>query len=235
MTSLEDHKLDADELRSLILMSKRPRVKEVLQRELLNVQQEMALIKHDETSHQAHQEEKPGESEATGEPKKSKPSCYTTSITSYAWDQSDKFVKIYITLPGVENLAKEKITSKFTRNSMDVIVYDLDGKNHQLKIIRLLHGIVVEGSYVKVKSGSILIMMKKEKEKEKWEDVCRKGTAKSSRDIASGSDDKEKDPQASIMEMMKKMYDEGDDEMKRTLNKAWMESREKATTGTMDA
>lgn len=234
MTSLEDHKLDADELRSLILMSRRPRVKEVLQRELVNVEQEMALIKHDETSHQTHQEEKLGEQETAAEPKKTKPLCYTTSITSYAWDQSDKFVKIYITLSGVEKLHKEKITSTFTKNSMDVIVHDLDGKNHQLKIVRLFSGIVPEESYVKVKSGSLLVMMKKEKEKEKWEDVCRKVTAKSSRDFASGSDDKTKDPQESIMELMKKMYDEGDDEMKRTLNKAWMESREKATSGSMD-
>ncbi|XP_031563903.1 calcyclin-binding protein-like [Actinia tenebrosa] len=229
MASLEDHKLDADEIRSLISMSRRTRVKEVLQRELLNVEQEMALIKHDEMSHQAHREIKAEQPETTGEPKKLKPCSYTTSITSYAWDQSDKFVKVYITLPGVEKLSKEKIASKFTGNSMDVKVYDLDGKNYQLKIIRLFHGIVSEESYVKVKSGSLLVMMKKEKEKEKWEDVCKKVTAKSSRDFASGFDDKAKDPQESIMELMKKMYDEGDDEMKRTLNKAWTESREKAT------
>lgn len=29
------------------------------------------------------------------------------------------------------------------------------------------------------------------------------------------------------MNMMKKMYDEGDEEMKRTIAKAWTESREK--------
>jgi len=32
--------------------------------------------------------------------------------------------------------------------------------------------------------------------------------------------DKE-DPQASMMNMMKKMYDEGDDDMKRMMTKAW--------------
>ena len=35
------------------------------------------------------------------------------------------------------------------------------------------------------------------------------------------------DPQANIMNMMKNMYDEGDDEMKRTIAKAWTESRDK--------
>lgn len=33
------------------------------------------------------------------------------------------------------------------------------------------------------------------------------------------------------MNLMKKMYEEGDDEMKRTIAKAWTESREKAEKG----
>ena len=37
------------------------------------------------------------------------------------------------------------------------------------------------------------------------------------------------DPSASIMELMKNMYQEGDDDMKRTIAKAWTESQEKKT------
>ena len=43
--------------------------------------------------------------------------------------------------------------------------------------------------------------------------------------------DASKDPSAGLMDMMKKMYDEGDDEMKRTINKAWSESRSKEGGG----
>lgn len=39
--------------------------------------------------------------------------------------------------------------------------------------------------------------------------------------------DKEADPQAGLMNMMKKMYEEGDEEMKRTIAKAWTESQDK--------
>ena len=46
--------------------------------------------------------------------------------------------------------------------------------------------------------------------------VCRKPAAPSS-----------DDPNAGLMDMMKQMYDDGDDEMKRTIAKAWTESREK--------
>lgn len=37
------------------------------------------------------------------------------------------------------------------------------------------------------------------------------------------------DPNASLMNMMKKMYDEGDDEMKRTIRKSWYEGQQKKT------
>ena len=48
-----------------------------------------------------------------------------------------------------------------------------------------------------------------------------------------GDLDKDKDPSESLMDLMKKMYDEGDDEMKRTIAKAWTESREKQAAGSM--
>jgi len=44
----------------------------------------------------------------------------------------------------------------------------------------------------------------------------------------------DEDPQAGIMNLMKKMYDEGDDDMKRTIAKAWTESREKQGPGMGD-
>ncbi|RWR97408.1 calcyclin-binding protein [Cinnamomum micranthum f. kanehirae] len=37
--------------------------------------------------------------------------------------------------------------------------------------------------------------------------------------------DKEKDPMAGIMDLMKNMYEDGDEEMKRTIAKAWSDAR----------
>lgn len=42
------------------------------------------------------------------------------------------------------------------------------------------------------------------------------------------------DPSQGLMNILKKIYSEGDDEMKRTLNKAWTESQEKRRGDTMD-
>ena len=39
--------------------------------------------------------------------------------------------------------------------------------------------------------------------------------------------DENVDPNESLMTLMKQMYEDGDDEMKRTITKAWTESRDK--------
>ena len=43
--------------------------------------------------------------------------------------------------------------------------------------------------------------------------------------------DKDEDPGVGLMKLMQKMYDDGDDEMKRTIKKAWHESQEKRMKG----
>ena len=42
-----------------------------------------------------------------------------------------------------------------------------------------------------------------------------------------GEDNASSDPNNALMSIMKKMYDTGDPEMKRTIQKAWMEGQEK--------
>lgn len=39
------------------------------------------------------------------------------------------------------------------------------------------------------------------------------------------------DPSEGLMSVLKKIYTDGDDEMKRTINKAWVESQDKKTKG----
>ena len=46
--------------------------------------------------------------------------------------------------------------------------------------------------------------------------------------------DKDEDPGVGLMKLMKQMYNDGDDEMKRTIAKAWHESQEKRAKGIDD-
>ncbi|XP_014437169.1 calcyclin-binding protein isoform X2 [Pelodiscus sinensis] len=93
---------------------------------------------------------------------------YTVKINSYGWDQSDKFVKIYITLNGVQQLPAENVQVHFTERSFDLLVKNLNGKNYSMTFNNLLKPISVEGSSRKIKTDMILVLCKK-KQDEKWD------------------------------------------------------------------
>ncbi|XP_041445254.1 calcyclin binding protein L homeolog isoform X2 [Xenopus laevis] len=144
------------------------------------------------------------------------------------WDQSDKFVKIYITLKGVQNISADNLQVHFSERSFELLVNDLNGKNHTMTVNNLLKPISPEGSTKKVKTDTVLIMCRKKSE-QKWEFLTQ--VEKQTKEKEKPPLDTDGDPSAGLMNVLKKIYDEGDDEMKRTLNKAWVESREKQMKG----
>lgn len=86
---------------------------------------------------------------------------YESEITNYAWDQSDKFVKLFIGLDGVQNATEENVIVTFTANSILLKVADVQGKDYRFAINNLLHEIDVAASYRKIKTNSIAIYAKK--------------------------------------------------------------------------
>lgn len=91
----------------------------------------------------------------------------------------------------------------------------------------------VSKSRYRVSSSSgdrITITMKKKEGDEHWIHLTSKKLAlgaDSSSSPRAGADD----PAASLMDMMKQMYDEGDDTMKKTIGEAMMKSRSGAAVG----
>ncbi|KAH9377665.1 hypothetical protein HPB48_000523 [Haemaphysalis longicornis] len=148
---------DLAELRALQAGAQRSRVQQVLLVEVRKLETE--LLREKERLGSAT-----GGSSPASQPTQPRSTVFKTKITDYAWDQSDKFVKLYITLPGVHEIPSENVKSVF-------------------------------------------------------------GTRVPKPEMDSG------DPSASLMNMMKQMYDEGDDEMKRTIAKAWTEARDKQQSG----
>lgn len=218
MDKVKELKDTRDEIQSLLSTATRPRVKKLLQDELALVEREI--------NSEEKRTENPNEGEPCAQEKKhavKKPQVTLTKITSYAWDQSSKFVKIYITLPEVETLPEGHVSSKFTSNSLELKVLGLKGKNYQFQMVNLLHPIVPKSSSVKVKTGKLSILLNKSKE-ENWSCLT---AAENKNTKQQAKFDENKDPGDGIMDLMRKMYDEGDDEMKRTIAKAWTESREK--------
>jgi len=79
-----------------------------------------------------------------------------------------------------------------------------------------------KGSF-KLKSNSLLIKMTKQNGGS-WAQLGYKEVQKKSK----GDDEKMKDnPQGAMMDMMKKLYQDGDDDMKRMIAKSWTENQDK--------
>ncbi|XP_060053886.1 calcyclin-binding protein isoform X2 [Erinaceus europaeus] len=154
---------------------------------------------------------------------------YTVKISNYGWDQSDKFVKIYITLTGVHQVPHENVQVHFTERSFDLLVKSLNGKNYSMIVNNLLKPISVEGSSKKVKTDTVLILCKKKVENTRWDYLTQ--VEKECKEKEKPSYDTETDPSEGLMNVLKKIYEDGDDDMKRTINKAWVESREKQAKG----
>ncbi|XP_076829389.1 calcyclin-binding protein [Brachyhypopomus gauderio] len=216
ITGLES---DLEEVARLLETCERKRVKDLLSQEQRRMEKELAQKRL-----QREQQEK----KESGDKTESTLKGYTVKINNYGWDQSEKFVKIYITLKGVHKIPAENVEVKFTERSFSVLVKDLDGKNHQMMINNLLSPIVIEDSSRKVKTDMVLVMCKKTTAK-KWE--CLTQLEKQSKEKDKPSYDENADPGDGLMSMLKKIYSEGDDEMKRTINKAWAESQDKKSKG----
>lgn len=214
------NQLEADlaELGSLLEKAERNRTKDVLTQERKKVEKELSVKKQQKEQLARREQDPSAASKAT----------YTVKITNYAWDQSDKFIKVYLTLKDVHKIPSENVEISFTERSFSVLVKELDGKNHQMNILNLLHPINEKDSYKKIKNDMLLIMCKKQST-QKWE--CLTKAEKQSKDKDKPKVDDNADPSDGLMTMLKKIYDEGDDEMKRTINKAWSESQEKKMKG----
>ncbi|KAH0618240.1 hypothetical protein JD844_017255 [Phrynosoma platyrhinos] len=202
---------DLEEVKELLKKASRKRLHDVLLAEKSKIEREIKNQPPVKQKAEASEEEKPP---LTG---------YTVKINNYAWDQSDKFVKIYITLSEVQHLPAENVHVQFTERSFDLLVKNLNNKNYTMTFNNLLKPISVESSSWKVKTDMVLILCKKKKE-EKWE--CLTQVEKETKEKEKASYDTS-DPSEGLMNLLKKMYAEGDDELKRSINKAWVESREK--------
>lgn len=122
-------------------------------------------------------------------------------------------MKIYIPLEGASD---ENIKSDFQPWSFGLKIHDVDGKNYRCGVQKLNNAILPEKSTVSVKPKRIIVTLKKA-ERSDWKELYFKEDKKPKLDSG-------KDPMSGLMDMMKNMYEEGDDEMKRTIAQAWSEA-----------
>lgn len=157
-------------------------------------------------------------------------------ITDFAWDQggyNSPLVTIYIDLPSVGSV-KQNCDIRFSRSSFDFSVTDLGGKNYRLLQDNLEKDIDPTLSKMTVKKDKVVIKLQKIKGDYSFE-TWTKLTAKKRRGEGDEKD-KKKDPMGGIMDMMKDMYEDGDENMKKIIGEAMMKSQrgEKSSPPSMD-
>ncbi|KAL1524297.1 hypothetical protein AB1Y20_019200 [Prymnesium parvum] len=147
-------------------------------------------------------------------------------ITSMAWDQDSygkepNNVYVYLTsgLDGIGE-AKDRVSCEFSKSSFDLKIHDFGGRNYRLVKTNLDKDIIPHESKVVVKKNRITITLRKAKGAygyDTWMDLVAKRPR---------GDEASKDPSAGIMDMMKQLYEDGDDNMKKMIGETMQKSRQ---------
>lgn len=204
----DEFTLDLEELRNLQTIAKRPRVVSLISSEIRNLEK---LAKEKAPPAVAQH---PAPNTATTK-MTSSPALSYSALSSFSWDQDNDKVKIYLSLEGVQ---EEKMEKNIKPMSIDFKFHGIQGKNYHFAIPKLNKEIVPEQCKVIIKPTRVIITLVKAS-RGNWLDLHYK------EDKLKPNLDKEKDPMAGIMDLMKNMYEEGDEDMKRTIAKAWTDAR----------
>ncbi len=146
-------------------------------------------------------------------------------IENFAWDQGEhnsSLITIYIDdLDGVGALPTENIIFTPTKASFELTINDLNGKNYKLIKDNLEKDIIPEESTIIIKKNKIILKLKKKKGEYSYEHWSSLTSKKPRTDkIESKSD-----PMGGLMDMMKSMYEDGDEQTKKLIGEAMMKSR----------
>ena len=148
--------------------------------------------------------------------------AHLTPVTNYMWDQTNDYVKIYIEIDKKDPISPESIKFQSNDNTSFVCKFG----RYKFTLSRLYKNVdMVKTSEMGVKvskSNRVTITLYKEV-KGNWASLQMQADSLKE----SLAEEKDLDPSASLMRIMKNMYDQGDDDMKRTIAKTWYESQHK--------
>jgi len=145
------------------------------------------------------------------------------NIDNFAWDQGDynsAVVTVYVDLEGVGSV-KDNVKCEFKRDEFDLTVHGLNGKNYRLLKDNLDKDIIPENSKIIIKKDKVVIKLAKVKGEYSYDHWA----ALTSKKTKEKKDASKKDPMGGIMDMMKDMYEDGDDNMKKIIGEAMMKAQ----------
>ncbi|OQR89697.1 hypothetical protein ACHHYP_06106 [Achlya hypogyna] len=221
---------DIKELQGLLQLVKSPRLAEDLRQLLHTKEQTLTKLQAAIPTPAPTPVAAPIASPVVYAPSRANDAEIYTEVSTFGWEDEGygkPKVMVYITsgIDGVGALPPSQVTVDFGKQSFDLKIKGLHGKNYRLVRNYLDKEIDPKKSKFVYKKNRVTITLWKADDKSTWMNLTAKNPT------AGPTKPNPADPSAGIMDMMKNMYDEGDDEMKRTIAKAWSESRNKSAAG----
>lgn len=156
------------------------------------------------------------------------PGAVSYTEPKYGFSAEGDFVEVLILdLAGVGSLPKEAVTCDFKPTSFDLKIHGLDGKNYRVWVPSLEKEIKPAESRVVVGKSRVTLQLKKAQSWDYWTQLASKKQPKP----ADKAKAQPEDPMGGLMDMMKEMYDNGDDQTKKMIAEAWTKSREAQMKG----
>lgn len=163
LLTISQLQLDLEELNSVVERLTRQRNIDFITLQKKRVETELVNLRAQLKAEQS--KDKPASSPSQNNTASKRIEC---EITNYAWDQSDKFIKLFVTLDNAQEAGEENVVVTFTDNSIVARIANVQNKDHRFNINNLLFAIDVEKSYRKVKTNMVAIYAKKKQEGESW-------------------------------------------------------------------
>lgn len=217
MDQVNEWQADVDELRSFLSLAKRRKVKTLLNNEIAMLENKILNATPTEYS-------QPAKISTTTLASVNKTSqANFRPITSYGFEQTeDDVIHVYISLKGVSESTRTELSC--TEQSFELKIYGVvdpsdksinkEEKNYRLQIARTDGTIDKDKSFVKVKPDRVIVNLIKTSERH-WLQLSYK------KQVGEDFDAERDDPAKGLMGMMKQLYEEGDEDMKKTIAQTW--------------
>ena len=242
----DERLLDAEEIESLLASVKRPTAKMQLESLAKKLRKEASALKIVEKSSSSSSSTNAKASEAAVPSPVPAPApaptpvpvaAPTTSssaavqykvIDPFSFDaggSTDQYVSIYLPLKGVGSISKDNIKCHFDKDGFDITVQDLDGTNYRLKKDNLEHDIVPDKSKFVVKPNKVILKLAKVKGEYGSYDFWSKLTDPRKKEKAASKSQNKDNPMAGLNDLMREMYENGDDKTRKMIGETMLKQR----------
>lgn len=152
-------------------------------------------------------------------------SAELSRLANQVTDQGKKFVKVYITIPGIENVPDEQVSLEFPSDGLKFDIVGLPKPPTNLRLsVATMHSAVDESQSTWVRKADSMIIIKLRKAtEESWGSLDDSARAEEKRKAEKLEANKGK----STAELLSEMYANADEEGKASLSAAWEAGRSK--------